>query len=217
MTTLLPRERAEVSPGAIHLPDWLTLDEQRRIVAAARRWARPPAPMRHTRMPNGSLMSVRTVCLGWHWQPYRYLRTADDTDGAPVPPVPGWLADLGRRAVRDALGDAVAPFRPDAALVNHYGTDAVMGLHQDKDEVSRAPVVSLSIGDTCRFRFGNTERRGRPWVDVELRSGDLFVFGGPARLAYHGVVKVLPGTGDPATGLAEGRLNVTIRETGLTD
>ena len=93
---------------------------------------------------------------------------------------------------------------------------AKMGMHQDRDERSDAPVVSLSLGDTCVFRFGNTEHRNRPYVDVELRSGDLFVFGGPSRFAYHGVTKTLPGTGDPDTGWTSGRLNVTMRETGLS-
>jgi alkylated DNA repair protein (DNA oxidative demethylase) len=89
-------------------------------------------------------------------------------------------------------------------------------MHQDKDEMARDPVVSLSIGDTCLFRFGNTSNRGQPCTDVELESGDLFVFGGPSRLAFHGVPKIYPGTGDPATGLESGRLNVTLRVTGLT-
>ena len=75
--------------------------------------------------------------------------------------------------------------------------------------------MSLSVGDTCVFRFGNPETRGRPYTDLELRSGDLFVFGGPSRLAFHGVPRIVPGTGDPATGLGEGRLNLTLRETGL--
>jgi alkylated DNA repair protein (DNA oxidative demethylase) len=86
---------------------------------------------------------------------------------------------------------------PDAALVNFYDGDARLGMHQDKDERSDAPVVSLS-GDACVFRFGNTESRGRPYTDVELRSGDLFVFGGPSRFAYHRVPKLLPGTADHA-------------------
>jgi alkylated DNA repair protein (DNA oxidative demethylase) len=77
--------------------------------------------------------------------------------------------------------------------------------------------VSLSLGATCTFRFGNTENRGAPFTDVELRSGDLFVFGGRARFAYHGVVKQIePATADPAIGLAGGRLNLTLRETGLS-
>jgi DNA oxidative demethylase len=76
-------------------------------------------------------------------------------------------------------------------------------------------VVSLSTGDSCVFRFGNTETRRRPYPDVELLSGDLFVFGGPARFAYHGVPKVHPGAADPATGMNGGRPNITLRETGL--
>jgi DNA oxidative demethylase len=227
--TLLPREPCEVAPGAVHVPGWLTLDLQRELVAACRRWARPPAPLHHTRTPGGGVMSVQTVCLGWHWSPYRYTRTAVDVDGAPVEPFPGWLGDLGRRAVADAYGrvdssagvgssagvDDGVGYEPDVALVNYYDADARMGMHQDRDERSDQPVVSLSIGDTCTFRFGNTTDRGRPYTDVELVGGDLFVFGGPSRFAFHGVPRVRPGTGDAATGLANGRLNLTLRVTGL--
>jgi DNA oxidative demethylase len=253
MAALIPRPRAQIAPGAVHVPGWLSQAEQRRLVSACREWARPPAGMRATRLPGGGVMSVRTVCLGWHWVPYRYSRTADDVDGAPVKPFPGWLADLGRRAVAaaysgdpvanarpgdpvanarpgDRAGDAepgdpvaeaypgepvAAGYRPDIALINFYDGAARMGMHADRDERSLAPVVSLSLGDTCVFRFGNTRDRGRPWVDVPLESGDLFVFGGPSRLAYHGVPKTLPGTGDPEIGLTGGRLNITLRESGL--
>ncbi|MCX5204878.1 alpha-ketoglutarate-dependent dioxygenase AlkB [Streptomyces sp. NBC_00237] len=213
----LPRERAEVAPGAVHVPGWLSLKEQQELVVACRRWATGPVPLRQTRLPGGGLMSVRSVHLGWHWQPYRYSRTADDVNGARVADFPPWLGDVGRRALVDAYEDERAGdgYAPDAGLVNFYDGDARMGMHQDREERSRAPVVSLSIGDSCVFRFGNTQGRGRPYTDVELRSGDLFVFGGPSRFAYHGVPKVLPGTGDPATGMAAGRLNVTLRVTGL--
>jgi alkylated DNA repair protein (DNA oxidative demethylase) len=160
---------------------------------------------------------VQTVCLGWHWRPYAYERSASDVNGAPVAAFPGWLAELGRRAVADAYRDpaTAAGYEPDTALVNFYDDRATMGMHQDKDEKSAAPVVSLSLGDTCVFRFGNPEGRGKPYTDVELESGDLFVFGGPSRFAYHGVPKVRPGTGEPATGLTGGRLNMTLRVTGL--
>lgn len=219
MDALIPRPASSPGPGAAHLPGWLTAPQQRRLVAACREWAAGPVPMRHTRLPRGGVMSVRTVCLGWHWQPYRYTRTAGDVNGSRVAALPGWLADLGRRAVADAYGDpsAAEGYEPDTALVNFYDGAARMSMHQDKDERSAAPVVSLSIGDTCVFRFGNTASRGRPWSDIELASGDLFVFGGPSRFAYHGVTKVFEGTGDPATGLASGRLNLTLRVTGLTD
>jgi DNA oxidative demethylase len=223
VTDLIPRPRTEVAPGAVHVPGWLSGDQQRRLVDACREWARPPAGMRATRLPTGGVMSVRTVCLGWHWIPYRYSRTADDVDKAPVKPFPEWLADLGRRAVADAYDDdpaaydpdPAAVYRPDIALINYYDDQARMGMHVDKDERSMAPVVSLSLGSSCVFRFGNTESRNRPWTDVELASGDLFVFGGPSRLAFHGVPKTLPGTGAPGIGLNAGRLNITLRESGL--
>lgn len=217
MNTLLPRERRKVAPGAVHLPDWLSIDAQRELVEACRKWAMAPAPMRAAKTPGGGHMSVQTVCLGWHWRPYTYSRTADDVDGAPVPPIPGWLADMGRRAVTEACVDQSADDRysPDVALINYYDDAARMGMHQDKDERTDDPVVSLSIGDTCLFRFGNIENRNKPWADVELQSGDLFVFGGPSRFAFHGVPRIYPGTADPDSGLTNGRLNITLRVSGL--
>jgi alkylated DNA repair protein (DNA oxidative demethylase) len=216
MLPLLPRLRSEIAPGAVHAPEWLALDQQKMLVRACREWARGPAPMRRTRLAGGGVMSVQTVCLGWHWLPYRYSRTADDTDGAPVKPFPDWLGDLSRRAVLEAYTDAALAdaYTPDAALINFYDATARLGMHQDREEHSSAPVVSLSLGDTCVFRFGNTENRGKPYTDVELFSGDLFVFGGPSRFAFHGVPKVYPGTADPGLGLS-GRLNITVRVTGL--
>ncbi|MFF4547122.1 alpha-ketoglutarate-dependent dioxygenase AlkB family protein [Streptomyces sp. NPDC001435] len=212
---LFPRERTEVAPGAVHMPDWLDARAQRELLAACREWARPPAGLRTVRTPGGGTMTARQVCLGWHWYPYAYARTAVDGDGARVKPFPSWLGELGRRAVADALGPrAVASAPYDIALINFYDGDARMGMHRDSDEKSDAPVVSLSLGDTCVFRFGNTETRTRPYTDVELRSGDLFVFGGVSRLAHHGVPRVHPGTAPPGLGLT-GRLNITLRVSGL--
>ncbi|GAA1407362.1 alpha-ketoglutarate-dependent dioxygenase AlkB [Kitasatospora putterlickiae] len=212
------RGRSEPAPGAVLLPGWLDAAAQLRLVAACRAWARPPAGMHTVRMPTGGLMSVRMVGLGWHWYPYGYSRTAED--GTPVKPFPPELDVLARRAVAEAYGADVggvagaAGYAPDIAIVNHYPHGARMGLHQDRDERTDAPVVSLSLGDSCVFRLGNTETRTRPWTDLELRSGDLLVFGGPARFAYHGVTRTLPGTADPALGLT-GRLNITVRQSGL--
>ncbi|MBL1069049.1 alpha-ketoglutarate-dependent dioxygenase AlkB [Streptomyces sp. 7-21] len=214
---LFPAGAREVAPGAVHLPGWLTAAGQRGLLAACRAWARPPAGLRTVRMPRGGQMSVRQLSLGWHWYPYGYARTAVDGDGAPVKPFPAWLGEWARRAVRDAFPGGVpggdgAPF--DVALVNHYRPGARMGMHRDSDERSSEPVVSFSLGDTCVFRFGTAEGRGRPWTDVELRSGDVFVFGGPARLAYHGVPRTWPGSGPGWLG-ASGRVNVTVRASGM--
>ncbi|MYT22360.1 alpha-ketoglutarate-dependent dioxygenase AlkB [Streptomyces sp. SID7760] len=224
---LFPRERTEITPGAVHVPDWLGPGRQRELLDACRDWARPPAGLRTVRTPGGGTMTARQVCLGLHWYPYGYARTAVDGDGAPVKPMPDWLAELGREAVLAAYGHPgagadldtdlaadPAAYAYDIALINFYDGDSRMGMHRDAEEKSGAPVVSLSLGDTCVFRFGNTASRGRPYQDVRLRSGDLFVFGGPARLAYHGVPKVLPGTAPPWLGLT-GRLNITLRVGGL--
>lgn len=235
---LFPRSRTEIAPGAVHVPDWLDAEHQRRLLEACRAWARPPAGLRTVRTPGGGTMTARQVCLGWHWAPvrrcpncgravrdnsecpgwhwypYTYARTVVDGDGAPVKPFPGWLGELGRSAVEDTLGPEAPTAAYDIALINFYDGDARMGMHRDSDEKSDAPVVSLSLGDTCVFRFGNTESRTRPYTDVELRSGDLFVFGGASRQAYHGVPKVHEGTAPPGLGL-RGRLNVTLRVSGF--
>ena len=212
---LFAREPVEVVPGAVHVPGRLSPREQRDLLAACRIWARPPAGLRTVRMPGGTTMTARQVCLGWHWYPYGYARTVTDGDGAPVKPFPAWLGDLARRGVESAYGSGPCTAGYDIALVNFYDARARMGMHRDGDERSHAPVVSFSLGDTCVFRFGNTASRGRPYTDVRLRSGDLFVFGGPARLAYHGVPRIEPGTAPSALGL-RGRLNLTVRVSGLS-
>lgn len=212
-----PRRRTEPLADVIHIPDWLGHDAQRDLVGAFRGWARPPAGLRHPRVPTGHLMSVQSVCLGWHWQPYAYTRTADDTDGAPVKPLPRDLADLARRAVHDAYGgDPMGTaFCPDAAIVNLYAPGARLGLHQDGEEPSDAPVVTISVGDTCTFRFAGTDRRTGPFTDLEVRSGDLVVFGRANRRIFHGVPEVHGETAPKGLGLPPGRLSITIRETGL--
>ena len=199
------RTVVEPRPGIILIPDWLDLDAQRALVAEFREWARPPAGLRHPRVPTGHLMSTQAVCLGWHWSPYAYSRTADDTDGAPVKPLPASVTTLARAAVADAYGaDSVEAraFTPDAAIVNRYPDGAKLGLHQDGEEPSDAPVVTISLGDACTFRFAGVDRRVGPFLDLELRSGDLLVFGREERRVFHGVPKVFPGTAPFATRAA---------------
>lgn len=211
-----PRPDAVIAPGAVWLPGFLDLRQQAWLADRFREWAAGPVPARAAAI-HGKPMSVRTVCLGWHWRPYAYSREAVDVNGNRVLDFPDWMVRLGRKALVAATGDPHAgdDFTPDTALVNFYDDTAKMGMHQDKDEESLAPVVSLSIGDACRFRFGNTETRTKPYQDIELGSGDLFVFGGPSRLAYHGVTKVHPGTAPDGCGLETGRINITMRVTGL--
>ena len=157
-------------------------------------------------------MRVRMVCLGRHWNPltYRYEATRADFDDAPVAPVPPDWVSLASTVAKQAGFDMV----PDVCLINWYGGDGRMGLHQDKDETresieSGAPVVSISLGDTARFLLGGLRRRD-PVDSLLLESGDVFVFGGPARLRYHGVARIIPST-DVATLGAHGRFNLTFR------
>jgi alkylated DNA repair protein (DNA oxidative demethylase) len=209
-----PRVRWEPRPGVVLVPDWLDLVAQRALVADFREWARPPAGLRHPRVPTGH----QAVCLGWHWSPYAYSRTADDTDGAPVKPLPDGVFRLARDAVADAFGADSAEarsFAPDAAIVNLYPDGARLGLHQDGEEPSDAPVVTVSLGDTCTFRLAGVDRRVGPFLDLELRSGDLLVFGREQRRVFHGVPKVFAGTAPAGLGLPGGRLSITVRETGF--
>jgi alkylated DNA repair protein (DNA oxidative demethylase) len=161
----------------------------------------------------GGKMHVRMTCLGRHWNPqtYTYTSTRADYDNEPVAPVPAdWVALASRIAA-----DAGFAFEPDVCLINFYGADGRMGLHQDKDESPAAieaghPVVSISIGDTARFLFGGLKRR-ETVESLLLESGDAFVFGGPSRLRYHGVSRIVPGTA-PAPLALEGRFNMTFRQ-----
>lgn len=133
------------------------------------------------------------------------------------------MVQLGRRALREAgYSEEQAPaYTPDTALANLYDENARMGMHQDKDVRSNAPIDSLSIGDACTFRFGGTQHRNKPYTDLRLESGDLFVLGGASRLAFHGMTRVHPGTAptgcgfDRADGESAGRINITMRMTGL--
>ena len=218
-STARPTERHELLPGVVHITSWLDLEAQRELVRAFRRWAAPPAGLRHPRVPTGHLMSVQSVCLGWHWRPYEYSRFADDTDGAPVKPLPREVVELAQAAVGAAYGahsPAALAFAPDAAIVNLYAPGARLGIHQDGDEPADAPVVTISLGDACVFRLAGVDRRTAPFTDIDMRSGDLLVFGGPNRLIHHGVPKVHPDTAPPGLDLPPGRLSITVRETGLS-
>jgi alkylated DNA repair protein (DNA oxidative demethylase) len=167
----------------------------------------PAAPLFVPRMPKtGAPFSVRlTNCgeLGWvsDMAGYRYQATHPET-GKPWPPIPEILRTLWRDYAPNALP-------PQACLVNWYAPDARMGLHQDRDERDfSAPVLSVSLGDTAKFRLGGL-RRTDPTRSFDLASGDVMLLSGSARLAFHGVDRVLAGT---SLLLARpGRVNLTVR------
>jgi DNA oxidative demethylase len=164
-------------------------------------------PLFTPRMPGtGKAFSVRmTNCgpLGWvsDESGYRYQATHPET-GLPWPPIPEIVLDAWR-----ALAEY--PHLPEACLINVYSGSARMGLHQDKDEQDfAAPVVSLSLGDTCIFRIGGTKKND-PTRSIRLASGDAVVLAGASRLVFHGVDRILSGS---STLLPSGgRINLTLR------
>jgi alkylated DNA repair protein (DNA oxidative demethylase) len=167
------------------------------------------APFRHMRTPGGFTMSVAmTNCgpFGWVSDPrgYRYSETDPDS-GLPWPPMPRSFASLATRA---AAAAGFAGFEPDACLVNRYASGARLTLHQDKDERDFGePIVSVSLGTPATFLFGGA-RRKEPLVRVPLEHGDVVVWGGPARLRYHGVAPLAHAEHWFAGGA---RINLTFR------
>jgi alkylated DNA repair protein (DNA oxidative demethylase) len=204
--------RAEpLAPGAVVLRgyarahDAALLDDVAAVVAAA--------PLRHMIVPGGHRMSVAmTNCgpLGWvsEERGYRY-DAIDPLRGEPWPAMPASFRQLAQRAARRAGFDG---YDPDACLVNRYEPGAKLSLHQDKDERDYgAPIVSVSLGLPATFLFGG-QRRSDPARRVPLEHGDVVVWGGPARLVYHGVLALKDGL--PHERLGRARVNLTFRRAG---
>lgn len=192
-------------PGFDLWPGLLSPDAQRALVETVLAAAKAAPPANYA-TPYGKAMSVAMTSLGplgWTSDAagYRYAEHHPGT-GQAWPDMPQALLDLWA-----ALGDPDVP--PDACLVNVYGPEARMGLHQDRDEADpRFPVLSISLGDTAVFRIGGTSRKD-PTRSVRLASGDVCRLSGPARLAFHGVDRILPGSSRLVPG--GGRINLTLR------
>ncbi|MBZ9676668.1 alpha-ketoglutarate-dependent dioxygenase AlkB family protein [Mesorhizobium sp. ES1-1] len=193
--------------GVRHMPAHLSRQAQEALVEDVRRVV-AQAPLFVPAMPRtGKEMSVRmTNCgpLGWVTDKehgYRYQPTHPAT-GAPWPAIPEALLDLWRQV-------SAYPHPPEACLINFYTPDAKMGLHQDRDEEDlSAPVVSVSLGDDCLFRIGQTTRDGGT-KSFRLQSGDVVVLGGEGRLCFHGVDRIYSSTS--ALLRNGGRINLTLR------
>jgi alkylated DNA repair protein (DNA oxidative demethylase) len=208
----------EIAPGAFHLSRYLSIDRQRALGGRCRELVDGAVPAYVPIVRGGGKMHVRMLCLGRHWngKTYQYEPTRADFDGLPAPPLPPEF-----RALAGEVAAAVGmTLDADLCILNYYDAEGRMGLHQDKDESERSiasgrPVVSISLGDAARFLFGGTRRRD-PVQALRLESGDAFVFGGPARLRYHGVSRIEPGTAPPALAL-RGRFNLTFRQYDVTE
>jgi DNA oxidative demethylase len=203
----------EIAPGAFHLSRYLTIDEQIALADRCRALVDGTVPAYVPVVRGGGRMHVRMLCLGRHWngKTYEYEAARSDFDGLPAPALPDEFKALAN-GIAASIGMALDA---DLCILNYYDADGRMGVHQDKDESPRSiaagiPVVSVSIGDTARFLFGGLRRRD-PIESRMLESGDAFVFGGPARLRYHGVSRIIPGTAPAQLGLT-GRFNLTFRQ-----
>jgi DNA alkylation damage repair protein AlkB len=203
----------EIAPGAFHLNRFLAVGDQRALVDQCRALVDGAVPAYVPVVRGGGKMHVRMLCLGRHWngQTYKYEQVRSDYDHLPVPALP----DRFKGLARDIARSAGMTLDADLCILNYYDADGRMGLHQDKDESERSiaaglPVVSVSLGDTARFLFGGL-RRKEPVEARLLESGDAFVFGGPARLRYHGVSRIVAGTAPPELDLT-GRFNLTFRQ-----
>ena len=200
-------------PGAYHFPRYLDLRRQRELVDECRALMGGAVPAYVPVVRGGGKMHVRMLCLGRHWngKTYSYEPTRSDFDNLPAPPLP----DTFRRLAAEIAAAAEMSIEADLCILNYYDAGGRMGLHQDKDEspesiAASVPVVSISLGDTARFLFGGMKRRD-PVDAMLLDSGDAFVFGGPARLRYHGVSRIVPATAPPELGVS-GRFNLTLRQ-----
>jgi DNA oxidative demethylase len=202
----------KLEDGLVLFQSRLSADEQRWLWRECRALADGPVPMYTPNVRGGRKMSVGMLCLGRHWNgmTYAYEETRSDYDRLPVPAIPPRFAAIAQ----SAAADAGFTMRPDLCIMNHYTSEARMGVHQDKDErpetiAAGIPIVSVSLGDAARFVVGGLTRR-EPTRPLVLRSGDVLVMGGPSRLRFHGVTRILPGTAPEGTG--PGRFNLTFRQ-----
>jgi alkylated DNA repair protein (DNA oxidative demethylase) len=196
-----------IAPGAVLLRGFAFDDDTALLQALDGVFA--SAPLRHLVTPGGHTMSVAmTNCgpLGWVSDSRGYRYTGDDPlSGRPWPAMPEVLRSL---AVRAAQAAGYAGFAPDACLVNSYVPGARLSLHQDRDEKdARAPIVSVSLGLPAVFLFGTADRNDRPQRH-RLQHGDVVVWGGASRLAFHGVAPLADGEHGL---LGRRRLNLTFR------
>lgn len=201
-------QHVQIAPGAMWLQGFaLYVDEQ--LLADLEKIA-AAAPFRHMLTPGGRRMSVAmTNCgtLGWvtDQSGYRY-DSRDPASGKPWPPIPAAFTELAAAAAERA---AFGRFTPDSCLINRYEPGARLSLHQDKDEHDfDAPIVSVSLGLPAVFLFGGV-RRGDTPQRLLLKHGDVVVWGGPARLRYHGILRLLEGH-HPTVGPY--RINLTFRK-----
>lgn len=220
-------------PGMVLLKNFISCNEQVKIVRTCRKLGRGNGGFYQPAYEDGAKMHLNMMCLGKNWDPktssYGERRPVDDAE---PPPIPSEFHQLVEKAIQVTHAhlltedkqkevESVLPsMKPDICIVNFYTSNGKLGLHQDKDETEESlykglPVVSISIGDSAKFLYGD-QRDVDTAEKVVLESGDVLIFGGKSRHVYHGVTDILPKTAPHAlleeSDLRKGRLNLTFRK-----
>lgn len=196
------------------LTDFLSVEEQKQIYQIVTQ-VQPPGYCPETKW--GKKMNLTMNCLGWHWNPktYKYEKNRTDFDGLEVSAIPAELNKLAEKIINHVgWEDGYLPY--DICICNWYEESVgKLGTHQDNSESKQSlgygyPVLSISIGASCEFVIGGTDRKD-PLTKHTLKSGDIVLFGKSKRLAFHGVNKIFPGTTPVELDMPPGRLNLTFR------
>jgi DNA alkylation damage repair protein AlkB len=224
-----PSRCEELAPGVVLLREMVPLKVQQAVVDAVRALGVSGGGFHTPTYGDGGAMRCKMMCLGHSWNPRfgEYETKRSHHDDAPVPPVPEAFTGLCQTALglakatsRSSVGSReTAQYQPSICLCNYYDPRATMGHHQDKHEADSAlkagsPVISVSIGCSAEFSFGNDhpDTAASRLKTVRLNSGDVLVFGGPGRHIFHGVDRILARTKPRGLKIGQGRLNLTFRE-----
>lgn len=211
---IIPRTTTRFGVDSWHVPDWLSVPQQNDLLTCLRAWCKggwyqPTVGTAKLKHP--------IACIGYEWVPY-YYKAARIKFPLPLQLMcEQAIADVG---LKQYLSGPYR-FKGDTGIVNLFNNpDAspALGMHQDRsedDELINAgsPIITISLGDSCIFRFGNPYDAAAPYQDIEMRSGDLLIMAGRERSAYHGVMKIISDTTPPELEMtAKGRISLTMRQ-----
>ncbi|GJZ72733.1 oxoglutarate/iron-dependent dioxygenase [Tanacetum coccineum] len=209
-------------PGMVHLKNYISINDQVEIVKICQEFGMGPGGFYQPGFNSGAKLNLHMMCFGRNWDPQTKYAARYRCDGSQTPPVPDKLVSLVKTSIKDsqAHDDKIPSMHPHICIVNFYTTTGRLGMHQDRDESSNSlrkglPVVSISVGDSARFLYGHN-RDVRKANEVLLESGDVLIFGGKSRNAYHGVKVIIPNSAPlpllQQSKLRPGRLNLTFRQ-----
>jgi len=208
----------EIIPGFVHIKNFLNLAQQQALVDSCREVGVGEGGFYVPTYENNNHLNLYMYCMGLNWNlvTSSYERVRTNYDNAIVPAIPPSILQPALACLKECqkISPGLPDCRPDVCIVNFYTAAGKLGMHQDKDEAKKTldagiPVISLSLGDAADFVFGDKDKPS----SVRLQSGDGMVFGGPARMVFHGVSKVHPNTCPRNLKIkSPGRLNLTLRQ-----